>query len=346
MALRYAVASGDWSNTATWNGGTLPVPGDDVYANTYTVAIDQNITVNKITTAGSGAASSGGTFTMAGNFTITANITAGTTDCLSMSSSGAVAIIGNLQGGSGATSRAVTFGGIGTLTLTGNLTGGSGGNSTALFITGIGTINVTGNLLGGAAGANGQGIYISGNCNLTINGNVTGGVADYGMEIAANCTVFVNGYSVGSSSVAYASGIQLTSLIASVIIQAGEYGSLANPFSGPVRFANTNPIIKVRKASGATAILQDLSEISGILPDIEDVREGTIFNLGGLTGILAVPPKSAVSLGVPTDDGFGEALLTAEDFLDAINDSANPIAERLRNVATVQTVASQLAAAL
>ena len=49
MALRAAVASGNWSNPAIWNGGVLPIPGDIVASNTFTVTIDQNINVDRIT---------------------------------------------------------------------------------------------------------------------------------------------------------------------------------------------------------------------------------------------------------------------------------------------------------
>lgn len=49
MALRVAVATGNWSNTATWNGGVLPSAGDLVASNTYTVTIDQNVNVDTIT---------------------------------------------------------------------------------------------------------------------------------------------------------------------------------------------------------------------------------------------------------------------------------------------------------
>lgn len=45
MAIRHAVAAGNWSNTATWNGGTLPGAGDYVYCNGFIVNIDQDITV-------------------------------------------------------------------------------------------------------------------------------------------------------------------------------------------------------------------------------------------------------------------------------------------------------------
>ena len=49
MALRVAIASGNWSNPAIWNGGVLPAAGDLVASNTYTVTIDQNINVDSLT---------------------------------------------------------------------------------------------------------------------------------------------------------------------------------------------------------------------------------------------------------------------------------------------------------
>jgi hypothetical protein len=49
MALRSAVASGNWSNPAIWNGGVIPGPNDIVASNTYTVTIDQNITIDVLT---------------------------------------------------------------------------------------------------------------------------------------------------------------------------------------------------------------------------------------------------------------------------------------------------------
>jgi hypothetical protein len=32
MSVRWAEASGDYSNPATWNGGTLPAVDDDIHA--------------------------------------------------------------------------------------------------------------------------------------------------------------------------------------------------------------------------------------------------------------------------------------------------------------------------
>ena len=45
MATRFAVATGNWSNTAIWDSGALPVAGDTVYPNNYTVTIDQDINI-------------------------------------------------------------------------------------------------------------------------------------------------------------------------------------------------------------------------------------------------------------------------------------------------------------
>jgi len=51
MALRVAIASGNWSNPAIWNDGVLPNPGDIVASNNFTVTIDQNINVDTLTNA-------------------------------------------------------------------------------------------------------------------------------------------------------------------------------------------------------------------------------------------------------------------------------------------------------
>lgn len=48
MAVRVAIASGNWSNTATWTGGIVPSAGDDVYSNQNIITIDVNTTVNSI----------------------------------------------------------------------------------------------------------------------------------------------------------------------------------------------------------------------------------------------------------------------------------------------------------
>jgi len=50
--------------------------------------------------------------------------------------------------------------------------------------------------------------------------------------------------------------------------------------------------------------------------------------------------------GVPVDNTVGTAQFTAEDFLNGINTSVNPIADRIKNSSTVQTTGAQLASYL
>jgi hypothetical protein len=49
MGLKVAVANGNWSSTSTWYGGLLPLAGDVVASNGFTVTIDQNVNVDSIT---------------------------------------------------------------------------------------------------------------------------------------------------------------------------------------------------------------------------------------------------------------------------------------------------------
>jgi hypothetical protein len=48
MATRFAIGNGNWSNTATWDGGALPLSNDDIFANNFTVTLDQDITVGSL----------------------------------------------------------------------------------------------------------------------------------------------------------------------------------------------------------------------------------------------------------------------------------------------------------
>ena len=96
MANRYAVASGNWSNTATWNGGTLPTSADDVRPNGFNVTIDQDITVIALRNDASTPAVAGGTFTLTGNYTlnISGNIQCFATSLLTYNGTGTAYITG------------------------------------------------------------------------------------------------------------------------------------------------------------------------------------------------------------------------------------------------------------
>lgn len=51
MAIRWAIASGNFSSTSTWNSGAtlgIPTAGDDIWPNGFTVSVDVSFTVNSL----------------------------------------------------------------------------------------------------------------------------------------------------------------------------------------------------------------------------------------------------------------------------------------------------------
>ena len=82
-----------------------------------------------------------------------------------------------------------------------------------------------------------------------------------------------------------------------------------------------------------------------------DVRSGIVYGpANDYTGTCAVPPTGSVALGVPVDNTVGTAYIEptslAAAFFTQISGSADPLAQRMRNQATVQTTGDQIAALL
>jgi hypothetical protein len=208
MAVRYAVATGNWSNTATWNGGTLPASGDDVYADGKTVTIDTNVTVaNLYTTLRSGGTVGGVFNVVASGLTITANIIAsGTvsfTTAMIITATGTTTIIGNVTA---ATSGNYGLGlqiSAGTVNVTGNVLGGGSGtiNGThGILVIGSSILNLVGNVTGGASSTGTYGIAFTNTSRGVITGNATGGLTDVGINVnstLSNALVF-NGLAIAS----------------------------------------------------------------------------------------------------------------------------------------------------
>ena len=197
MAVRYAVATGNWSSTSTWNGGTLPTSSDDVYSNGFTVTIDQNITVLSISNAAQSPAVAGGGFNL--NNSITINCTG--------------------SGITNANTTCITFGGTGTSYINANIT--LNGSANCINISSTGTLYVVGNILGqtgngfaainaqtnnsncyitGTIRANGspgvRAVYVSNGATVYITGNVS--VINYGngasaIGLGANAKIYITG---------------------------------------------------------------------------------------------------------------------------------------------------------
>jgi len=128
MALRFAVANGNWSNTATWNGGTLPTSADDVYTNNFTVTIDQNITVLSLRNTAGAPAVAGGRFLLTNGIIINANGTG-------LVANNSVLIEFNLASPNTATLNYTLL----------NITVSNNANGGAILLSGTGTLNCNGN---------------------------------------------------------------------------------------------------------------------------------------------------------------------------------------------------------
>lgn len=191
----YAIRNGNWNNTLTWSttiepSGTsqLPLTADNVYANTYTVSINTDITqpTGLRTTSVAPHISAGGTFTFGGNRSINlfpSGPIVGTTtplSCIGVSSAGTTAIFaGNLTGGSLVPNTfAIVHSGLTNLNIIAtNCTGGTQLSSSCLVNSNRGNLNVYAhNCIGGSAGnATAVTNLTSGTVNLFLTGNILGG---------------------------------------------------------------------------------------------------------------------------------------------------------------------------
>lgn len=106
MAVKWAVANGNWNVGATWNGGTIPQVGDYVYLNNHYVTVNSNVNI------GSGHISndinpntglSGGVILYTATCTITANIVCRYAKMFTQyAQSVSITIVGNIVGIGGA----------------------------------------------------------------------------------------------------------------------------------------------------------------------------------------------------------------------------------------------------
>ena len=187
MALRYAVATGNWSNTATWDGGTLPTAADDVFSNNFTVTIDGTFTVLSIRNTSNAAApviAAGGQFRYAngGNLTCTASpaiVVGSTTPTLEMTlaSPNTATFNGSVLTLTATTNYiAIRHSSSGTLNLNGNYTvDTSFVAKTLISVTSTGTLNIVGDISSTVSGGvnNVNTILMNAAGTLNITGNIT-----------------------------------------------------------------------------------------------------------------------------------------------------------------------------
>ena len=243
MAIRYAIATGNWSSTSTWDGGTLPTSVDDVYADGKIVTINQNIQVNSLTTRPRPGGIAGGRFSisnLSGIYITASEIVSGTTDCLVVSlldnqvlniaanisnatystygsfiTGGITNLIGNVTCGaksSGSGVHYAMYSTNGILNMTGNIFGGTPSNASAAYGLYLSrhTLNLVGNIIGGN-GTSCIGLYAINNTAIFATGSIIGGpnTSSIGLySLQTNKTVRLNGNIIaGSGSSAFGAQI-------------------------------------------------------------------------------------------------------------------------------------------
>lgn len=320
-------SANQWNTAANGSGSFLtwpPAAGDVLMANGKTaITVNVNMTVSEVRTDTANGATAGGGFTLADGVTLTANVYAGTTPCVAFSGVTGF-IVGALTGGSSNNAHGANNNSTGTLTITGSCVGGSGGSgvSGAANVS-TGAITLIGNATGGSAALS-YGVRNISTGTISISGNVTGGSNDsaYGAFNATTGTINVAGNAYGSSTSA-APALYGTHIYGPVNLNGAAYASATgcSPIGGHVRIV---------PGSGAKLYLRDnsLVETLFIAPDYainygspaqSDVRHGTSYALGALTGTCHVPAAASVVKGVPVDATVGTAdLLTAADVRSAL----------------------------
>lgn len=273
----------------------------------------------------------------------TLNVT-GTVRCGTGPSFDQVGPFPNRSGGEAAISRGAIGSQLGngfTVNITGNVIGGGGSTlntSAAIGVIvsgGAGTFNITGNIMhypntnGGVAIAIGNQTVPMGAFTaptyLNINGNL---LQTLPSPLISTSTIETN--------LTTTSPIPCNDQFMSIACQ---------------RFKVNNNVDKsIQIPTGSPSTQQTLTSVTMIsdldqkAPLQSNVRDGVQYGVGNIfEGTLVVPVPSTVLNGVPTDNTVGTLQqLDAAGLLAELSSSSDPLAERLRNVSTVQSTGAQI----
>ena len=291
--------------------------GSHAIENTSTGTID---IINASTLTGGGAASYGLNNNSTGAITISSSTLSGGTGQFSYSvnntTTGTITLTSStITGGSGVNSISLNNASTGSITATScTITGGA---AIALINLSTGTITVTSSTVTGGSAANIFGLNNTSTGTITVTSStVTGGsgAGAHGLNNASTGTIVSTGDITATNS---AHGLASASTAASVKVSGSFIGSENGT---PAIYASkflvdpTPATAKIRQAKNGTTTYSDFFTADNALTQAApaDVRSGTVYADGALTGTLAVPAAGSVSLGVPVDAGFGTAVLTPE----------------------------------
>lgn len=355
MANRYAVKSGNWSDPTVWDGGTLPGVDDVVRPNSFTVTIDQDITVTELRNNASSPAVAGGSFQVI-DLAVPRTISAGymlgqNPECLKvLASTGTLTIIGNLDVVSN--NNTLLLQGASDVLIIGNISVSTRTtNSTTVLVNAFsGSLTVDGSIFGGMAlGVSGC-IYGAGAFSLTTLGDIRNGGGNPAVNLSnVGAIVDLQGplYAGPGHAAVYLVG--LTNVRVKGPLYNAPNGRMALVASSFVLHEGAQTFWQLTDDSdpinGQPVLLANYTENS---PAPENVREGTAYGpASSLLGTMYIPAATDVANGVLVDDTVGTAVASPSDVWDhTIAEGGIQAATRLLQTATPAVLAAQLAAAV
>jgi hypothetical protein len=351
--------------TAATAGGTFGL--NDGSAIVATSINGPSATTSAVTVLYSGSTSASVTASVA----ITAGVVNGQ-HAVRHAGTGTLAITGNCNGGggSGNSGHAVYLSGTGTINITGNLVGGVGtvgidslgGTAVVNKSSGAGIINiVSGNVTGGSSGQSYGIANIAGGAVNVLNGNVTGGAAIGILQSGAGSVSVTGNISASSTAIGlFASagtvtangtftalnGFNAISYSGQLVRASGSFIHSVNGtvpiLAARINLLTTPTLAKTRYALNGTSTYVDMFTSDNSLGQaaITDVRFGTVYASGTLTGVAYIPSASSVASGVPVDNTTGTATLTAADVRAAIGLATANLDTQLAAIPTAITNAA------
>ena len=259
-------------------------------------------------------------------------------------SSGTVTVSSStVTGGSGTSSIAIENLSTGTVSVSSStVTGGSGTSSFSIENGSTGTVTISSSTVTGGSNATAYGVSNFSTGSLTVTGDVT---ASTGAGILNTSTgpVTINGTLTPTTTV---HALQCTNTTGANVTLSGSLIYASNGFAPTncLKFLmNPTPTMaKVRFAKNGSTTYSDFFTADNNLGQaaITDVRFGTVYASGALTGVAYIPTAGSVAAGVPVDNTVGTATLTAANVRAALGMASANLDTQLAAIPTAITNAA------